>query len=401
MDLEKAMFKSYSRIIVGLALLLGVVNASSTEALAQSQSTNSLLSKISQQDAVIPAGYGKRKLTSFEKYRIQQEIDQLNQSALKKLEQGNDDDAFEQWYRYLKLTRVLSAKLEVAALGEVGAIAWQKNRGTDVRNIAERLSALQTELMTKGSLSEPRLKQLATAYQQLRYVDRVIAIYQQILNLAAQENDAVAEAKALMMLGELYLARFDYDNAAKIYEQMLALSNNTQLNKQSKSYLHTLIEIYDRTGNAKSAITSKQRLIKEYQKVPNPNKIPALEIAIARDYETLKQQAQAINTYERAFKLASQTQQLAIANDALTQLGKIYLHNNQEQAIATYRRLLKLQQQSYDHYGLINTHKQLGNLYLQSNQKSQAKQSFQQGLKLAQSLDYQVEYFQQQVRAIP
>ena len=250
-------------------------------------------------------------------------------------------------------------------------------------------------------MSEPRLKQLATAYQQLRYVDRVIAIYQQILNLAAQENDAVAEAKALMMLGELYLARFDYDNAAKIYEQMLALSNNTQLNKQSKSYLHTLIEIYDRTGNAKSAITSKQRLIKEYQKVPNPNKIPALEIAIARDYETLKQQAQAINTYERAFKLASQTQQLAIANDALTQLGKIYLHNNQEQAIATYRRLLKLQQQSYDHYGLINTHKQLGNLYLQSNQKSQAKQSFQQGLKLAQSLDYQVEYFQQQVRAIP
>jgi tetratricopeptide (TPR) repeat protein len=89
---------------------------------------------------------------------------------------------------------------------------------------------------------------------------------------------------------------------------------------------------------------------------------------------------------------------LAIANDALDSLGKLYLRERQEQeAIATFTQLLDIQQQSYNDYGLINTYDILGKIYLDSGQSKPAKHYFQQALDLAQTLNYKVEYFKQQI----
>ncbi|MEY2856717.1 MAG: hypothetical protein RLZZ74_1027, partial [Cyanobacteriota bacterium] len=53
--------------------------------------------------------------------------------------------------------------------------------------------------------------------------------------------------------------------------------------------------------------------------------------------------------------------------------------------------------QSYNDYGLINTYDTLGKIYLDSGQKQPAKHYFQQALDLAQTLNYKVEYFKQQI----
>lgn len=392
--------------IIFLTYCLGMIGflADPEVVIAQTHLANPL--EISHSDPLIPRGYGKRPLTSFEKYRIEQAIVQLNKTAQAELAQGNGDKAFKLWYRQLRLTRIIKTEREIKALGEIGAIAWKENRGADVRHIAKRLITIQQETITKKSLSSPDLlHKFATAYQQVRYLDQAIDIYQQILANSRKADDLIAEQKNLEILGKLYLARFDYQEAAGIYQELLALTPVT--NQESEeinrvdSYLITLIDIYDRTYQTDKAIEARKRLIKKYTDAKKINKTPALEIQIARDYETLKQSDKAIQAYDQAFYLAFKVQQLAIASDALIRLGKIYQKSDRSNdAIATYNKLIQVQQQSYNYHGLINSYDTLGKIYLTLNQKTKAKKHFQQGLELAKSVNYKVKYLSNQIDKI-
>ncbi|NJK56290.1 MAG: tetratricopeptide repeat protein [Pleurocapsa sp. SU_5_0] len=365
--------------------------------LAQPKITNSLQTGVDRNDPVIPDGYGKRKLSSFEIYRLKQEIERLEQTATQELQQGNTNRAFELWYRQLKLARAINTEAEIKALGKVGAIAWQENRAVDLRNIANRLMAIE-KTITIADLDSKLLERFATAYQQLKYPEQAIAIYQQILSNSKQQKNLVAVEANLKTLGELYVAKFNYPSAAKTYQELLTLAESKSNSEQVNFYLNILIDLYDRTNQIAPAIATRERLIKNYTAVKKLDRVAKLELAIAHDYETSTQTTKAIEAYEQGFVLASATQQLAIADDALDSLGKLYLKEGQaKKAIATFTQLLKIQRQSYNHYGLINTYDTLGKISLKSGQKQQAKQYFQQALDLAQTLDYKVEYFKQQI----
>lgn len=410
--------------ILFIVLSLGAMNVFSVqeEVFAQSPSTNPLTAEINQRDPLVPDGFGKRELSSFEKYRLKKEIAKLDQRAKAELASNDGDKAFKLWYRQLKLARAIDPKTEINALGEIGAIAWEENRGQDVRNIAERLATIQDELKSEkssnrlnsptksshspaNSLPPELLASFAIAYQQLRYLDQAIAIYQQTLVNSRKADNLAAEEKNLETLGELHLGRFDYVSAAKVYKELLSLADSVaesvKGSKKTEFYLQSLADIYGRTDQIPQAIATKKRLIRQLLANQKTSQIPALEIAIAQDHETLKQTQQAIDAYNGAFKLAAQTEQLAVATDALTRLGKLYQKTNKiEQAIATYSKLTEIQQQSYDYYGLIQTYDILGEIHLQLNQNIQAKQYFELGLKSAKSLNYKIEYFDDQIEAI-
>lgn len=392
--------------IIGLLVIVSFLFGQKV-VLAQDQSDNPLEMKINSSDPVIPSGYGQRELSSFEKYRIEKTISELNQSAQAELKQGNQDQAFKLWYRQLKLTRAIGAKKEIKTLGDIGAIAWQENRGLNLRNIAARLISLEEEISSKKSLSLDLLNQFIAAYQQVRYLDQAINIQTKINKISRRNDDynLAKEQENLEVLGKLYLAKFDYQNAAKTYQALLSLTDNKNpefpIKNKADLYLKTLIDIYDRTGQTNQAIATKKRLVEHYKVTKKSNKIAKLEIAIAHDYETLNQIPEAIETYRQAATMATQTQQLAIAEDASIRLGKLYQESEKvEQAIVTYEKLLEIQQQSYNYYGLINTYDTLGNIYLKLNQKVKAKQSFTEALVLAESLNYKVKYFNNRIGQI-
>ena len=394
------------KILIWLLVTVGFSSIPET-ALSQNQFANPLERKIDSRDPLIPAGYGRRELSSFETYRIEKTIAELDQSAQAELQQGNQDQAFKLWYRQLKLTRAISAEAEIKALGDIGAIAWQENRGLDLRNIAERLISLEGEISVKQPLSLDLLEQFATAYQQVRYLDQAIKMQTKIIKVSSRkDNDNLTvERSNFEVLGELYLAKFDYQNAAKVYQTLLSLTDEQkpEFPRQNKAdlYLRSLIDIYDHTGQTNQAITTKQRLIEHYTATKKLHKIAKLEMAIARDYETLNQIPKAIEAYNQTWNMANKNQQLAIASDALTRLGELHQGRGQvPQAIEAYTNLIEIQQQSYNYYGLINTYDILGKIYLKSNQKIKAKQSFQRALKLAESLNYKVDYFNRKIEQI-
>jgi tetratricopeptide (TPR) repeat protein len=370
--------------------------------LAQSREANPLERKIDSSDPLIPAGYGKRELSAFEIYRIEQEMAKLDRNAQTERQQGNPDQAFELWYRQLKLARAINPEVEITALGNIGAIAWRSNRAWDLRNIANRLIVIEQEISDADSASK-LLQPLATAYEQVRYLEQAIAIYQQILLENKQQKNLVAEAENLTTLGKLYTSQFNYSSAAKTYQELLTLadakpsSHQFDLN-QVNFYLNTLSDLYDRTGQTQAAIVTRKRLIANYTASKKMEGVAGLQLAIAQNYATLNQAQQAKDAYQQAVTLATAQQQLAIAVDALDNLGKLYRQAGQAQeAIATFTQLLEIQQQSDNDYGLINTYENLGKLYLASGQKQPAKHYYQQALDLAQTLNYRVEYFKRQI----
>ncbi len=367
------------------------------QVLAQMQQANSLM--VDRDEPLIPDGYGKRELTSFEKYRLERVIVQLNQTAQVELEKDNEDEAFKLWYRQLRLSRVLGTANEIKALGNIGAIAWSENRSADVRNLANRLIEIQEEISNQKIFTSGLLDKFAIAYQQLRYLHQAVNIYQQILTNSKKNNNLIVQEKTLQTLGQLYLARFDYQSAADVYQELLTLSNQKPVDQnQVNIYLATLSDIYERTEQVNKAIATRKSLIQKYTTAKKVNKIPTLEIAIARDYESLKQLQPAIKAYNKTFEIALQTQQLAIASEALNKLGKLYQQSDRVNlAISTYNKLLQLQQQTYNYYGLIDTYDTLGKIHLNLNQKSQAKQYFQLGLETAKFLNYKIEYFNNQI----
>jgi tetratricopeptide (TPR) repeat protein len=385
-------------------LLIGGINLVFVQhqLLAQSKEANPLERKIDSSDPLIPAGYGKRELSTFEIARIEREIKQLEETATRELQQGNGDQAFELWYRQLKLVRAINTEVEIEALGNIGAIAWRSNRAWDLRNIANRLLVIEQEISV-ADFSPQLLQPLATAYEQVRYLEQAISIYQQILLENKQQKNLVAEAENLTTLGKLYIAQFNYPSAAKTYQELLTLadakSSSNQFNlNQVNLYLSTLSDLYDRTGQTQAAIATRKRLIDNHTESKKLERVAALELAIAGNYATLNQTQQAKEAYQQAVTLATEQQQLAIADDALDSLGKLYLKEGQEQeAIATFTQLLEIQQQSYNDYGLINTYDTLGKIYSDSGQKQPAKHYYQQALNLAQTLNYKVEYFKHQI----
>jgi tetratricopeptide (TPR) repeat protein len=395
-----------SRQILLSILLVGGLNLVAVQPdllsplLAQSPVANPLKREIDARDPVIPPGYGKRELSSFEIYRIEREIKKLDQNAQAEWQQGNPDRAFELWYRQLKLARAINPEVEIIALGNIGAIAWQENRAEDLRNIANRLIAVEQEISLEDSTPE-LLKHFAKAYGQVRYLSQEIGIYQQILSNHQQQNNLRAVTETLETLGKLYIAQFNYPEAALTYQELLSLAeakSSATASQQVDFYLNTLINLYDRTNQIKPAIATRKRLIANYTKSKKPEPVARLQLAIAHNYAALNQPKKAQVAYEQAVDLASATQQLVIAKQALGSLGKLYLQQGQdEKAIATLTQLLKLQQQSYDHYGLINTYDTLGKISLASGQKKLAKDYFQQALELAQTLNYNVEYFKRQI----
>ena len=349
-------------------------------------------------DPLLPPKRTERPLTTFEKNRIKRGIVNIEREAQAALAAGKTESAFSLWYRALRLQREVSTSAEIAALGRVGAIAWQENRGADLRAIAERLLAIQQEVTAKSKYNLTLLNQLGTAYRKTRYIDWAIAVYQTILAQGKSSSSPQNELNNLQVLGELHLAIFDYSKAEAIYQKLLV---NAKTDRQQLQYLNSLTTIYDRTQQFKQAISTKKQLLAKYQQTKQVDQLAAMQIAIAEDYQLLENIPQAARHYQQASTIASQTQQYAVATEALTKLAELYLESDRlKDTLQTYQQLAQIQQKSYNYYGLMDTYDRLGKIYLSSDDYSQARASWQQGLKLAKFLNYRDKYFSDRIEMV-
>lgn len=342
-------------------------------------------------DPLLPQTSGSRPLTSSEKSRLAEALDKINQHAMNVYQQGNVAEAFDIWYRELRLRQKLDPIKEVKALGRVGEIAWSENRSQDFRYIRERLQEIETKATENNN--RELMEVLAQTYEKMRALDRAIAVYQVL-----QKNSANPSSILEKMAG-LYQDQFAYEQAANIYEQLLETPEANNNIAATINYLSTLKTLYEQAGNSDKGITVKQRLIDLYQKQNNQQALPGLIVDLAEDYAQTDQFNQASQTYQQAFNLAWSQRKYAIASEALSNLAQLYRNDGSlETTLQIYKQLLIVHKQSSNHYGLMMTYNKIGEIYQQRDQPQQAITAFENARQLAKSLSYQQDYFQKRIQ---
>jgi tetratricopeptide (TPR) repeat protein len=352
--------------------------------------------EITKPDPLLPRLPKRGTLSPEEQSRLQASIDELDAQAAALYQEKKADEAFEVWYRGLRLRRALGRVEEVQALGRVGEMAWQNTRKFDTQVITRRLQEIQKEAEDQKALNLELLRTLGQAYQQVRFPEPAVKVYQQILTQERQQGDTQAQETTLKTLAQLNMDWFNYPQAAAIYEELLTQAQSRGDRVNELVYLEQLVYVYNKAQQPENAIRMKQKLAATYP--PTDPRVPALKIAIATDYEALNQPDPASQNYQDAYKLAWALRQWAYASEALQKLAALYhSHNQSDSALQVYDVLLKTQQQSYNFYGLMNTYDKMGQIYLEQKKYSQALDVFQKGMQLAKSLQYQENYFAEQL----
>ena len=349
-------------------------------------------------DPLIPS---QIPFTPLQRRKLIEALDKLNSEAQAQADAGNLEAAFEIWYRELRGRQSLETLGEIDALGRVGGIAWEKNRKEELAVIHHRLDVIQKA--QNGNLTPEILTAFSKAYKQMRSLDDSIQIYQQIRNTARKKNNIKAEKRASNILGELYLAKFDYINAAETYELLLAQAQTEQNSYDEGIYLEKLAEIYTKSSLPENAVKIKERLVNHYFTDQKIELISDLKVAIGDDYATLNQPEKASQNYQEAFTLSWSLQQYGAASLALKKLATLYKNHNQPNyALQIYQKLLKVEQQSYNNYGLMKVYEAIGQIYQEAKQYPPALRAYQQALTLARSLKYEdgEDYFVNQIQTI-
>lgn len=332
--------------------------------------------------------------TPEEQKNLSVALDDLNTQAQAKLSAGDKLGAFETWNRELRLRRVLGYLAETGALGRVGAIAWTENERYQVQVITQRLDAISQQLKASNDLQ--LLTALASAFEQVRVPKSALAVYNQILALQPQGSAAAEET--LQTVAELHLSWFDYPQAIASYNQLLNIAKAKSDRPGELAYLQQLVYIYDQSKQRQQAVETKQQLLEIYQQEKLLTEVPRLYLAIASDYEVLGQLEQAFAAYQQAYTSAWSLQQFFQAGDALRKLVALYNSQGQiEEALQASQILLQADEQAVNVYGMMNTYDQIGQINIKRGNYPEALIAFQNGLDLAKQLQYQEDYFTQQI----
>jgi tetratricopeptide (TPR) repeat protein len=363
--------------------------------------------EITTPDPLLPTLTDKQPLTLQEQQRLAVALDLLNQDAAAKLQAGDQVTAFEIWNRELRLRRFLGSLVEVQALSQVGAIAWNENDRQQVQYITQRLQAVQKQTQSQKAVDIPLLRSLGEAYQKVRSSKPALEVYNQVLAAERQQQNTVAVVQTLKTIGELHLAWFDYPQAATVYEELLGLADSQSDRLNQLAYLQQLAYIYGQSKQSQQTTNVLNKLAAIYISENNFTEIPELKLAIGANYQSLGQAdpnllREAFNNYQEAYTTAWQLQQYARAGEALQKLIELYRSQGQiEEALQASQILIETQERAVNFYGVMQAYDQIGQMYIERKNYPQARTAFQKGLELAQQLKHEEAYFTQQIEKLP
>ncbi len=343
-------------------------------------------------DPLVPTAVAEenRDFSPLETGRIRRTAEDLKLSGYVNWQSQLPEPAFADWMRHLLLLQLLpDRQAEIESLGEIGAIAWENNRIEDSRAITKRLDVIRAEeYPTDASLLIP----LAEAYQQLRNSGAAIALYRTHLETLEEPY----QADILRLIAQLAAQWFDYEEALAAYGEIEALNALTISDREHFSALYETINL------PTEALRVQRQLPPLYLQELNYQKLADIYLKIAINAHRISDYELAIDSNEFAFALAWELKYLEIAEDALNQLARVYLaQDNEPFAMQVYEQLLIVQNESYNRFGMMETYAALGELYESSGLYPSALISWQQGLAIAKELNHNIETFTAAIETLP
>jgi len=245
------------------------------------------------------------------------------------------------------------------------------------------------------------LEALGAAYQQIRFPQRAVQAYEEVLTDARARKDGQKIEQTNQTLAQLYLSWFNYDKASVVYQELLASAQARQDVTSEVSYLTSLIYIHEQAQQPEQAIAYQIQLAERYQALQQVEPLPLLRIRMGDNYQLIERPDLAEQNYQLAYKLAQPIVQLGTASEALQKLGALYRKNDRlDAALRVYTFLLAVEQEAYNAYGAMNAYDQIGQIYAMRQENSRAIAAFQQGLQVARQLKYREDYFLAQIEQV-
>nr|WP_228024704.1 tetratricopeptide repeat protein [cf. Phormidesmis sp. LEGE 11477] len=332
--------------------------------------------------------------------------------------------AFDLLLREVRLRRLFGLDAELEAIERVAALAWQQQRPVTIQLLTLRTreiwNAAQTDLGVEPkavlggvdlgrpedspisgvpSADERALTTLAEIFITLRDIDSAVEVYQQLIVLAEDNNQAATAQQ--IALAELNLDWFKFAAAANVYLDLLAQARESGETDREILYLERLVYSYQQAESWPNALRSQTDLLDRYIATGEEEKLPGLLVAIAQNYQAVDQPNNAIRYYRSAYAAAQQLEQFSFSAKVLQELGQLYRTvDDLSEALISYNLLILVEQQAYNDYGLMNAYDNLGQIYRQQGELAEALKTFQQGLVFADRLDLRVDYFTEQIEAI-
>jgi tetratricopeptide (TPR) repeat protein len=334
---------------------------------------------------------------------LRRQIEGLNQQAIAALKAGNPKAAFGLWNQQLRLSRVFGPVEEVKALASVGQVAWDRSDTQQVRYISQRLQQIQTTSQPKGDGSESLLTELATAYQVIRAPELALPIYNQALQQAQQSPPNPLRVFQLYnRIAQTHLDWFSYAKAAKVYGELLTVAKAQNDRPNQMAYAYQLAYVHEQSKRPAEAIAAWETLIPLYATTPDPVLLARLQTQLANQYRLNQQLDLAEKTYQAAYRSAEAQKQPGFGGDALRQLGSLYRQQKRtDAAIQVYDFLSTFETESgLNRYNAMDAYDRLGQARLEQQDKPGAIAAFQQGLQIAQGLNYRVDYFTERLAQV-
>ncbi|RZM81959.1 tetratricopeptide repeat protein [Leptolyngbya iicbica] len=351
-------------------------------------------------DPLLPEFAVERPLSPLERRELAAELDELAlETEARYLEEGATEEVVIDWMREVRLRRILGIEAELAAIQRVGLRLWENSQADEVQLLSLRLQEIQAELLAQPVPDLELIGELVAAFEVLRDVDAAVAVYEILLERAVQAGDREAQQQILENLASLRESWFRFAPAAATYEALLDFADEDDL--LAIEYLKGVIRNYQDLGELATTIEYQRRLVGKYEETLQPQPIPALTLAIARNFRDLEQLTEAQNYYSATYSGALAQAQTDVASDALQDLAALYLADDQPEDVQyLYEQRLAVERLSYNGYGLMQTFDHLGQLYEAQDLPDSAIAAYKEALIIAEHLHHRERYFKLRLQTL-
>jgi tetratricopeptide (TPR) repeat protein len=282
----------------------------------------------------------------------------------------------------VRLVRALNPMLERYGYWREGL---ELNR--ELNNIWQNSSTTSGVLTSFGLDLEDRgdlLKNEADRMRDLGDVEESIELYDQVLELAQQDQNRYGEGSTLGSLGTAYRRLGQYDKAIEYHLQALEIDKEINDRRGQGLAYSNLGNVYLNLEQYDKAIEYHLQALKIAEEVNDQQGLANAYGNLGIDYTALGQYDKAIEYHLQHLQIAEQIGDRHGEGGAYGDLGNVYLNLKQyDKAIEHYHKRLRIAQEIGYRHGQGVTYNNLGNIYLSLEQHDKAIEFYDMSLQIA------------------
>lgn len=188
----------------------------------------------------------------------------------------------------------------------------------------------------KPSRIIPISNNIATVYKKMKQYDQALHIYNQVLPIAEETNNAYLGAALNHNIGNLYLDIEEYQQALPFFRKALQIQNDPKYRVATIGFYINIGRLFTQTGKLDSAFLYYNKGLTLAQEVNSAYHIQEVYRGLGNFYQQSGQYSKAIESYRTSLKGAVRSQKTASIADIRRELSDAFYANGQSDSAFFY-----------------------------------------------------------------